>query len=198
MNPSEDVDVSLRGLLRVVLAVAVFLAGLMVAGVFSSSTPAAPQDCLPPPVGCPPTVPSLPLPTVSVPLPTTEPSATETSPTTTGTPTATTDATGTGAAEPTAEEAALVAHATVRVHGRGARRVVEIRLVLSRSADVSALLRRSSSVLARRRFAAPAGSSVLRMTVGRRPKAGPATLSLMHRPASGAGVRATYRLRLPK
>src|SRR5438874_10867133 len=56
MSPSNDVQSPRRNHLvqtgRAVLGASVFAGGLLVAGVFSSAVPAAPQDCLPPPVGC--------------------------------------------------------------------------------------------------------------------------------------------------
>jgi len=176
----------------------VFAGGLLAAGVFSSAVPAAPQDCLPPPVGCVttsvPSVPSVTVPGLTLPtLPTTPGRTTAT----TGSTSATTVATGT-VREDAAPTAALSAEAVVRVRGHGATRVVQIRLRLSQRADVSALLRRSGGALARREFAGPAGTSLLVLHVARRTKAGPATLFLTYRPASGRTATASYRLRLPR
>jgi hypothetical protein len=209
MDPSEDVGTRSPGrstarpgrLARGLLLALLFAAGAIVAGAVARTTPAAADDCVPTPLVCVTTsVPSLPAPTVSVPFPTTTDTTT---PGTTQTGTTGTTDTGGGqtpasADEGSSREAALVASATVRVRGHGARRVVEIRLRLARNAKVSTLLRRNRTVLTRRQFGAPAGSSVLRLRVGRRTKAGPATLSLTHRPDSGQPVKATYRLRLPR
>jgi hypothetical protein len=184
------------------LAVCVFGGGLLASGVFSSTVPAAPQQCLPV-VGCVTT-------TVPTTVPTPPPVTLPTLPTTTTTTTAgtapsdppATETTGPGPGkEPSsvqAGETALTATASVRVRGRGARRIVEIRLRLSKPARVSTLLTRSRSVLARRQFEAPAGSSVLRLRVRRATKPGPARLALTYRSAAGETARASYRLGLPR
>jgi hypothetical protein len=207
MNPSEDVGhrrtsrLALTG--RLVLGASVFAVGLLTAGVFSRATPAAPKDCvLPPPAPCVtvPTVtgPSVTVPTVSVPT-----STTTTTGTTAATPnsTMTTGTTTTSTSqddETQSPAAALTAKATVRVIGRGAKRVVEIRLRLSQKVNVRAQLRRNRSMLARLLFPAPSGASVKRLHVPLRTKAGAAALDLVYRAASGQTLRATYRLRLPR
>jgi hypothetical protein len=211
MTPPDDVQTPRRARLvqtgRALLGAFVFGGGLFAAGVFSSAVPAAPQDCLPPPAGCVstslPTVPSVPLPTVTVPtLPTTTGTTTTTggSPggTTTDTGTSPTDTTQAGNDEPSSGNAALTAHASVRVRGHGAKRVVEIRLRLSQSASVSVWLRRSGRALVRRTFSARAGSRVTILRVPREVKPGSATLGLTCRPVSGPSLRASYRLRLPR
>jgi hypothetical protein len=211
VTPPDDVQTPRRARLvqtgRALLGAFVFGGGLFAAGVFSSAVPAASQDCLPPPAGCVstslPTVPSVPLPTVTVPtLPTTTSTTTTTggSPggTTTGTGTSPTDTTQAGNDEPSSGNAALTAHTSVRVHGHGAKRVVEIRLRLSQSASVSVLLRRSGRALVRRTFSARAGSKVTVLRVPRKVKPGSATLALTYRPVSGPSLRASYRLRLPR
>jgi hypothetical protein len=205
MNPSNDVQRSPRNRFvdigRALCGALVFAGGLLAAGVFSTAVPAAPQDCLPPPVGCVttslPPVPSVPLPTVTVPpLPTTT-TGTSTGGTTTGTSTGATDTTSTEADAPSARTAGLAVHASVRVRGHGARRVVEIRLRLSQGANVSALLRRHGGTLVRRLFSARAGSSVTILRVPRKTKPGAATLALVYRAVSGDRLQASYRLRLP-
>jgi len=201
MSPSNDVQSPRRTRLlqvgRGLFGGFVFAGGLLAAGVFSSAVPAAPQDCLPPPVGCVttsvPSVPSVTVPGVTLPTLPTTPGTT----TTTGSTPATTTATGT-VQEDAAPTAALSAQAVVRVRGHGATRVVQIRLRLSQRADVSALLSRSGGALARREFAGPAGTSLFVLHVGRRTRAGPATLFLTYRPASGRTATASYRLRLPR
>ena len=212
MKRSDDVQSPRRSRLlqtgRAVLGAFVFGGGLFAAGAFSSAVPAAPQDCLPPPAGCVstsvPSVPSVSLPSLSVPtLPTTtDTTATGGSrggtTTSTGTATSPADTTQTGTDQPASGNAALTAHASVRVRGHGAKRVVEIRLRLSQSARVSALLRRSGSTLVRRGFSARAGSSVTALRVPRKVKPGSAMLALTYRPVSGPSVRASYRLRLPR
>jgi len=86
----------------------------------------------------------------------------------------------------------------VRVRGRGAARVVEIGLRLSKPARLSALLSRNGSTLARRQFAARAGSSLLRLRIGRAVKPGPARLALAYRSDAGENRRSSYRVRLPR
>lgn len=86
----------------------------------------------------------------------------------------------------------------MRVRGRGAGRRVEIRLSLSKPARVSARLVRSSRTLARRQLAAPAGSSVMVLRVGRATKAGVARLTLVYAAASDTVARASYSIRLPR
>jgi hypothetical protein len=214
MTPPDDVQTPRRARLvqtgRALLGAFVVGGGLFAAGVFSSAVPAAPQDCLPPPAGCVstslPTVPSVPLPTVPLPtLPTTASTTTTTTTTggspggtTTGTDTSPTDTTQAGNDEPSSGNAALTAHASVRVRGHGAKRVVEIRLRLSQSASVSVLLRRSGRALVRRTFSARAGSRVTVLRAPRKVKPGSATLALTYRPVSGPSLRASYRLRLPR
>jgi hypothetical protein len=84
------------------------------------------------------------------------------------------------------------------VRGRGAGRVVEIRVNLSKPARVSALLVRSGRALARRQFGARNGASVLRLPVARSTRAGEATLALTYRSQADETLRASYRLRLPR
>jgi hypothetical protein len=187
------------------LAVCVFGGGLLASGVFSSTVPAAPQQCLPV-VGCVTTTVTTTVPTtVPTPPPVTLPTLPTTTTTTAGAapsdpPATETTSSGPGKEPSSAQagETALTAKASVRVRGRGARRVVEIRVQLSKPARVSTLLTRSRSVLARRQFEAPAGSSVLRLPVGRATKPGPARLALTYRSAAGETARASYRLRLPR
>jgi len=180
----------MRRSVSIPLATGVFAAGLLAANTVS----AAPQDCLPV-VGCVTTsTPSLPQPPVTVPpLPTL--------PTTASTgsgPGGTTPPTTTPGEESRKPQAALSAKASVRVRGHGAGRIVEIRISLSKPARVSALLTRSSRTLARRQFAAPAGSSVLVLRVVRTTKPGAARLALTYNTNSGETARAGYRLRLPR
>jgi hypothetical protein len=186
---------------RVLVGALVFTGGLLASGMFSSAVPAAPQDCLPV-VGCvTTTIPSLPLSTVTLP---TLPTSTGTTTTTTGgspPSTTTADPTTTQATSqqaPKAPEAALVARTSVRVRGHGARRVVELRLQLTKEAGVSALLRRNSSVLARRQVQARAGTSLVVLRVARGAKPGLATLSVAFRTGSGETLRTTHRVRLPR
>ncbi len=192
-SPSRPCRSRLARFGRPLGAAGVFAAGLLASGVFSSATPAAPQDCLPV-VGCV-TTPAPPVTLPTVPLPTLPTSTTTAAPDTT--PTTTTAAGETRSTE-SGPEVALAAKASVRVRGRGARRVVDIRLILTKDARVSALLSRSGSALARRSFGARAGSSILRLRVGRGPKSGPARLALTFSSDSGETVRASYRLRLPR
>jgi hypothetical protein len=206
MNPSEDVGhrrtsrLALTG--RLVLGASVFAVGLLTAGVFSRATPAAPKECvLPPPAPCVTvptvTVPSMTVPTVSVPTSTT--TTTGTTATTPNSTTTTTTTTSTSQQDQTqSPAAALTARATVRVIGRGAKRVVEIRLRLLQKVNARAQLRRNRSMLARLLFSAPSGASVKRLRVPLRTKAGAAALDLVYRAASGQTLRATYRLRLPR
>src|SRR3989442_15728863 len=88
---------------RVLAGAAVFATGLLAAGAFSSSVPAAPQDCLPV-IGCVTTTfPSVTLPTVT--LPTLPISTTTTTTTTTGGGTnSTTDSTSTTTTSTTATD----------------------------------------------------------------------------------------------
>jgi hypothetical protein len=189
---------------RTLIAAAVFAGGLLAAGAFSPAVPAAPQQCLPV-VGCvTTTIPSVPLPTVSVPSVPTLPTSSTTTTTSSGsgssgattTPPQTTPVAGTVASPKAA--AALSAKASVRVRGRGAGRVIEVRLRLTKPALVSALLSRSSRALARRQFAAREGSTLVRLRIGRAVRSGPARLALVYTAASGETVRASYRLRLPR
>jgi hypothetical protein len=191
--PSDPRHSRLAGSARVLLAVCVFAAGLLAAGAFTSAVPAAPQDCLPV-LGClTTTIPTVPLPTVTLPT-----STTTSGPAAGTTSTATTTSSGSTRSPEVAPETALIARASVRVRGHRARRVVEIKLRLSKPARVSALLTRSGRALARRQVAAHAGSSVLLVRVGRATKAGPARLALSYSSASGETARASYRLRLPR
>jgi hypothetical protein len=88
--------------------------------------------------------------------------------------------------------------ATVRVRGRGARRVVEIRVNLTKPARLNALLSRKGGLIAKRLFTAKAGPHLFRLKIGRAPKPGLAKLSLAYRAVTGEAVRRTHRLRLPR
>jgi uncharacterized membrane protein len=184
-------------------------AGVLLAGAITSSAPAAPQDCLPVVVGCvTTTVPTVPLPVTLPTLPTlpgttttttTAPGGSTTSPTTTATtatnPTTTTtngDTTGSNGAT------AFKPKATVRVRGRGAHRVVEIRVNLTKAARLNALLSRKRGQIAKRLFSAKAGPHLFRLRIGRAAKPGLANLSLVYRAATGEAARTTHRLRLPR
>src|SRR3989442_15525486 len=80
---------------RVLAGAAVFATGLLAAGAFSSSVPAAPQDCLPV-IGCvTTTVPSVTLPTVTLPTLPISTTTTTTTTTTGGGTNSTTDSTST-------------------------------------------------------------------------------------------------------
>jgi hypothetical protein len=203
MHRSPSPSLHRRGRLvaptRILLAVCVFAAGLLASGAFSSAVPAAPQDCLPV-VGCvtSTTTPSLPLPTVTVPaLPTTTPTTTAgTTPTNTAEPTktsATTEELG-----PKTPESALTTRTSVRVRGHRARRLVELRLEVSKEARVTALLRRNRTVLARRDARAHAGANVVILRVSRAARAGLATLMVAFQTTSGESARTTRRIRLPR
>lgn len=201
MNPSPSPATPLRGFAtagRALLAAGLLAGGALAAGVLSKPAPAAPEECLPV-IGCvTTTIPSIQLPTVTVPtLPTTTGTTSDGSAGATAPPAATTASAETPAA-PTEAEAAFSAKASVRVRGRGAKRVVEIRLRLTKPARVSALLSRNGRALARRQLAARSGSSLLLLRVGRAPKPGAARLALAYRADSGESARATYRLRLPR
>jgi hypothetical protein len=182
-------------------------AGVLLAGAITSSAPAAPQDCLPVVVGCvTTTVPTVPLPVTLPTLPTlpgtttttTAPGSSTTSPTTTATtatnPTTTTDGDTTGSNVATA----FKPKATVRVRGRGAHRVVEIRVNLTKAARLNALLTRRHGALAKRLFTAKAGTHLFRLRIGRAAKPGLAKLSLLYRATTGEAARTTHRLRLPR
>jgi hypothetical protein len=197
---------------RVVIGAAIFAAGLLIAGAFTSSAPAAPRDCLPV-VGCvtttlptlPVTVPTLPtlpvttttttLPTLPVTTMTTTQGGSTTSSTTT---TANSAATPTGATTVSEGAVAFRPKATVRVRGRGARRVVEIRVNLTKTARLNALLSRKRGPIAKRVFTAKAGPHLFRLRIGRAAKPGLANLSLVYRATTGEAARTTHRLRLPR
>jgi len=193
----------LRTAARVVAGAGIFAAGILVPGTFTSSAPAAPQDCLPV-VGCITTT----LPTISLPatvptLPTLPgTTSTTTSPTTStpqgSTPT-TSSTTPTTDGDSTAPEGAVAfsPKATVRVRGRGARRVIEIRVNLTKAARLNALLSRRGPIV-RRLFSAKAGPHLFRLRLGRKVKPGLANLSLVFRAATGEAARTTHRLRLPR
>jgi hypothetical protein len=195
---------------RVSAGAGTLAAGALLAGAITSSAPAAPQDCLPVVVGCvTTTVPTVPLP---VPLPTlptlpgttttttttTAPGGSMTSPTTTAAtatnPTTTTTGDTTGSKGATA----FKPKATVRVRGRGAHRVVEIRVNLTKAARLNALLTRKHGALAKRLFTAKAGTHLFRLRIGRGAKPGLAKLSLLYRATTGEAARTTHRLRLPR
>jgi hypothetical protein len=89
-------------------------------------------------------------------------------------------------------------NAIVRVRGRGARRVVEITVNLTKPARLDALLSRKRGAIAKRLFSAGAGLRIFRLPVGRAAKPGLANLSLVYRATTGEGARTTKRLRLPR
>jgi hypothetical protein len=190
---------------RLVAGVGILATGVLVAGAFTSSAPAAPQDCLPV-AGCITTVvPTVSLPGVTVPTLPTLPGTTTTSgtvPSTTSTTASTTMPTTTTAAaiDKTVSPGAVAftPKATVRVRGRGARRLVEIRVNLTRAARLNALLSRKRGSIARRVFTAKPGRHLFRLRIGRGAKPGLANLSLVYRATTGEGARTTHRLRLPR
>jgi len=183
---------------RVVVGAGILVAGVLSAGAFTSSAPAAPQDCLPV-VGCVTTVvTTLPLPGVTVPtlpgtttatgtVPPTTPSTASTISTSTTTPTT---------ASPGA--ARFSPKATIRVRGRGARRLIEIRVTLTKAARLNALLSRRRGVIAQRLFTATAGPHLFRLRIGRAVKPGLANLSLVYRATTGESAHTTHRLWLPR
>jgi hypothetical protein len=186
-------------------------AGVLLAGAITSSAPAAPQDCLPVVVGCvPTTVPTVPA-TVTLPTLPTLPGTTTTSttPTTTGgsttSSTTTTANSGTNPTTTTNGDAArpngtiaFRPKATVRVRGRGASRVVEIRVKLSKAARLNARLTRKNGALAKRLFTAKAGTHLFRLRIGRGTRPGLANLTLVYRATTGEAARTIHRLRLPR
>ena len=182
-------------------------AGVLLAGAITSSAPAAPQDCLPVVVGCvTTTVPTVPLPVTLPTLPTlpgtttttTSPGGFTTSPTTTTATTATNPTTTNGGTTGSNGATAFKPKATVRVRGRGAHRVVEIRVILTKAARLNALLTRKHGALAKRLFTAKAGTHLFRLRIGRAAKPGLAKLSLLYRATTGEAARTTHRLRLPR
>jgi hypothetical protein len=195
---------------RVAAGAGILIAGLFVAGAFTSGAAAAPQDCLPVVVGCvTTTVPTVSLPvTVTVPtLPTLPGTTTTTAPggsTTSSTATTTNSTTTTAAATTNADATvskgatAFKPKATVRVRGRGAHRVIEIRVNLTKAARLNALLSRKRGQIAKRLFSAKAGPHLFRLRIGRAAKPGLANLSLVYRAATGEAARTTHRLRLPR
>jgi hypothetical protein len=180
---------------RVIGGAGIFAAGMLLAGTFTSSAPA--QVCLPV-VGCvTTTLPTVPLP--GVPTVTTLPVTTTT--TTPGTSTtSSTSTTANSATTPTVPQGATAFRpkATVRVRGRGARRVVEIRVNLTKAARLNALLSRKRGSIAKRLFTAKAGPHLFKLRIGRAAKPGPASLSLVYRATTGEAARTTHRLRLPR
>ena len=193
----------LRTAARVLAGAGIFAAGILVPGTFTSSAPAAPQDCLPV-VGCITTT----LPTTSLPvtvptLPTLPGSTSTTTSATTSTPqgssTTTSSTSPTTDGDSTASEGAVAfsPKATVRVRGRGARRVIEIRVNLTKAARLNALLSRRGPIV-RRVFSAKAGPHLFRLRLGRKVKPGLAKLSLVYRAVTGEAARTTQRLRLPR
>jgi hypothetical protein len=188
---------------RVIGSAGILAVGMLAAGAFTSSAPAAPQDCLPV-VGCvTTTLPTVPLPGVTLPtvptLPvttTTTPQGTSTTSSTTTTANSGTTLTGDTTVPPGA--AAFSPKATVRVRGRGARRVVEIRVNLTKAARLNALLSRKRGSIARRLFTAKAGPHLFRLRIGRAAKPGLASLSLVYRATTGEAARTMHRLRLPR
>ena len=186
---------------RVLAGAAVFATGLLAAGAFSSSVPAAPQDCLPV-IGCvTTTVPSVTLPTVTLPtLPiSTTTTGGGTNSTTDSTSTTTTATTATDTSKTgKAPDARLSVSVSVRVRGHGTHRVIELRLRLTRAARVNALLTRNGRALKRNQFTARPGSSLWRLRLGRAVKPGAAKLSLTYRSSAGEIARSSHRLRLPR
>jgi hypothetical protein len=189
---------------RLIGGAAIFAAGMLVAGAFTSNAPA--QVCLPV-VGCvTTTLPTLPLPGVTSPtvptLPITTTTTTQSTSTTSSTAATTnstpTTTTTTGGATVPQGAAAFRPKATVRVRGRGARRVVEIRVNLTKAARLNALLSRKRGSIARRLFTAKAGPHLFKLRIGRAAKPGLASLSLVYRATTGEAARTTHRLRLPR
>jgi hypothetical protein len=182
---------------RVIGGAGILAAGMLLAGAFTSSAPA--QVCLPV-VGCvTTTLPTVPLPGVTVPTVSTLPVTTTT--TTPGTSTtSSTTTTANSATTPTVPQGATAFRpkATVRVRGRGARRVVEIRVNLTKAARLNALLSRKRGSIAKRLFTAKAGPHLFKLRIGRAAKPGPASLSLVYRATTGEAARTTHRLRLPR
>jgi hypothetical protein len=187
---------------RVLAGAGIFAAGILVPGTFTSSAPAAAQDCLPvvgcvtttlPTISLPVTVPTLPGTTTTTTSPTTSTPQGSTTTTTSSTTATTTDG------DSTASEGAVAfsPKATVRVRGRGARRVVEIRVNLTKAARLNALLSRKGPIV-RRLFSAKAGPHLFRLRLGRKVKPGLANLSLVYRATTGEAARSTLRLRLPR
>jgi hypothetical protein len=86
----------------------------------------------------------------------------------------------------------------VKVRGKGARRLIEIRVRLSKSATMQALVKQGTRSLAQHKFVLRAGGWLVRLPIARRAKAGAATLSLRYNAGAGVAKRATYRLRLPR
>jgi hypothetical protein len=177
--------------------------GLLLAGAFTSSAPAAPQDCLPV-VGCvTTTLPTVPLPGVTLPTLPTVPVTTTTT-TQGGSTTSSTTSTANSATTPTVATtvsegaAAFSPKATIRVRGRGTRRVVEIRVTLTKAARLNALLSRKGGPVAKRLFIAKTGRHLFRLRIGRAAKPGLASLSLVYRATTGEAARTTHRLRLPR
>ena len=188
---------------RLIGGAAIFAAGMLVAGAFTSNAPA--QVCLPV-VGCvTTTLPTLPLPGVTSPtvptLPITTTTTTQSTSTTSSTSTTgSTSTTANSATTPTVPQgaAAFRPKAIVRVRGRGARRVVEIRVNLTKAARLNALLSRKRGSIARRLFTAKAGPHLFKLRIGRAAKPGLASLSLVYRATTGEAARTTHRLRLPR
>jgi len=193
---------------RAAAAAGIFGSGILLAGAVTSSAPAASQDCLPVVVGCvTTTLPTVPLPVTLPPLPTLPGATTTTVPggyatsstaTTTNPSSSTTTTTTNGDTTGSKGDTAFKPKATVRVRGRGAHRVIEIRVNLTKAARLNARLSRKSASLAKRLFAAKAGQHLFKLRIGRRAKPGLAELSLVYRAASGEGARTTHRLRLPR
>ena len=189
---------------RLIGGAGIFAAGILAAGAFTSSAPA--QVCLPV-VGCvTTTLPTLPLPSVTSPtvptLPITTTTTTQSTSTTSSTAATTnstpTTTTTTGGATVPPAAAAFRPKATVRVRGRGARRVVEIRVNLTKAARLNALLSRKRGSIAKRLFTAKAGPHLFKLRIGRAAKPGLASLSLVYRATTGEAARTTHRLRLPR
>jgi hypothetical protein len=86
----------------------------------------------------------------------------------------------------------------VRVRGRGARRVVEIRVTLTKAARLNALLTRNRTSIARKLFTAKAGPHLFRLLIGRAAKPGLANLSLVYHARTGEAAATKFRLQLPR
>ena len=191
---------------RAAAAAGIFGSGILLAGAVTSSAPAASQDCLPGVVVCvTTTLPTVSLPVIVPPLPTlpgatttTVPGGSTTSSTATTTNPSSTTTTTNGDTTGSKGDTAFKPKATVRVRGRGAHRVIEIRVKLTKAARLNARLSRKSASLAKRLFTAKAGQHLFKLRIGRTPKPGLAELSLVYRAASGEGARTTHRLRLPR
>src|SRR5256885_8762775 len=163
---------------RPAAAAAIFGSGILPAGAVTSTAPAASQDCLPGVVACvTTTLPTVSLPVIVPPLPTlpgatttTVPGGSTTSSTATTTNPSSTTTTTNGDTTGSKGDTAFKPKATVRVRGRGAHRVIEIRVKLTKAARLNARLSRKSASLAKRLFTAKAGQHLFKLRIGRTPK----------------------------